>query len=97
MKSAEDEAKSTKALASPRWPTRWRDGEVLGWRGASPRCQQTRFGVRWHVCLTRGVARRLGEIVPGAVELAGAETRGAALGGVPWQEGRAPVEGWSGV
>ena len=96
MKSAEDEAKSTKALASPRWPTRWRDGEVLGWRGASPRCQQTRFGVRWHVCLTRGVARRLGEIVPGAVELAGAETRGAALSGVSWQEGRAPAEGWSG-
>ena len=97
MKSAEDEAKSTTALASPRRPARWRDGEVLGWHGASPRCQQRRFGVRRHACLMRVVARRLGEIGPAAVELAGAETRGAALGGASWQEGKVPAEGWSGV
>jgi hypothetical protein len=97
MKSAEDEVKSMTVMASPRWPARWRDGEVSGWRGASPTCQQRWFGIRRHACLTRGAARRLREIVSAAVELAGAKTRGAALGGASWQEGRAPAEGWSGV
>ena len=91
MKSAEDEAKSTTMLASPRRLARWHDGEVSGWRGASPRCQQRQFRMRRHACLTRGAARRLRETVSVAVDLAGAKTRGAALGGASWQEGRAPV------
>jgi len=69
-------------------------GLRVAWR--EPKVPERWFGVRRHACLTRGAARRLREIVLAAVELSGAETRGAALGDASWQEGRAPAEGWSG-